>query len=89
MNIKPRLVDPAWFAKPIPIPKPIVKIIKKTIIDPKANNSLIINLIGLLLLMIGGLCIYQRYMERENERTRNNNLIIGFNEYVKNNIKSK
>jgi len=86
MNIKPRLVDPAWFAKPIP--KIIKKIIPKPIIiDTKSNNSFIINLIGFLILCIGGLCIYQRYMEREQQRVDNNNLIIGFNEYVKNNIK--
>jgi len=81
-NIKPRLVDPSWFAKPIPKPK--IKIITKPIIiDTKSRNSFIINLIGFFILCIGGLCIYQRYIEREEQRVYNNNLIIGFNEYVK------
>jgi len=81
-NIKPRLVDPSWFAKPIIKPK--IKIITKPIIiDTRFRNSFIINLIGFLILCIGGLCIYQRYIEREEQRVYNNNLIIGFNEYVK------
>ena len=51
MNTKPKLVDPNWFAKPKP--KPI-----KKIMPTNADNSLIINIIGLCILVIGGLCIY-------------------------------
>ena len=86
MNIKPKLVDPAWFAKPLPKPK--IKIIKKPIIiDTKLNNSFIINIIGLMILIIGGMCLYQRLIEREVKRIDNQNAIIGFNEYVKGYIK--
>ena len=55
MNTKPKLVDPNWFQKPKP--KPI-----KKVIPTNADNSLIINIIGLCILVIGGLCIYQRYI---------------------------
>ena len=84
MNTKPRLVDPAWFAKPKPIPK---KVIPKQIVDPKASNSFMINCIGFLILCIGGICIYQRYIDRDKKELENLNLIIGLNEYVKGNIK--
>ena len=84
MNIKPRLVDPVWFAKPKPIPK---KVIPKQIVDPKISNSFMINCIGFLILCIGGICIYQRYIDRDKKELENLNLIIGLNEYVKENIK--
>lgn len=84
MNTKPRLVDPAWFAKPKPIPK---KVIPKQIVDPKISNSFMINCIGFLILCIGGICIYQRYIDRDKKELENLNLIIGLNEYVKENIK--
>jgi len=80
MNTKPKLVDPNWFQKPKP--KPIKKIIPKGI-----DNSLIINLIGLCILIIGGLCIYQRYIDKENIELDKKNKIIELNEYVKRNIK--
>jgi len=86
MNIEPRLVDPSWFATPLPKPK--IKIIKKPIIiDTKSRNSFIINIIALMMLIIGGICLYQRLMEREMKRIDNQNAIIGFNEYVKEYIK--
>ena len=46
-----------------------------------------INCIGFLLLCIGGICIYQRYIDREQKELEKQNLIVGFNEYVKANIK--
>ena len=79
MNTKPKLVDPNWFQKP----KPIVK----KIIPTNADNSLIINIIGLCILLIGGLCIYQRYLDREKTELETQNNIIELNEYVKRNIK--
>jgi hypothetical protein len=85
MDNKPRLVDPAWFAKPKP--KLIKKVIPKQIVDPKGDNSFMINCIGFLILCIGGICIYQRYIDREQKELENQNLIIGLNEYVKANIK--
>jgi len=46
-----------------------------------------INCIGFLILCIGGICIYQRYIDRDKKELENLNLIIGLNEYVKENIK--
>jgi hypothetical protein len=86
MDTKPRLVDPAWFAKPKPKPIP-KKVIPKQIIDPKISNSFMINCIGFFILCIGGICIYQRYIDREQTELEKHNLIVGFNEYVKANIK--
>ena len=79
MNTKPKLVDPKWFVKP----KPRVKIV----IPTNTNNSLIINVIGLCILMIGCLCIYQRYIDRDKSELENHTRIIELNEYVKRNIK--
>ena len=84
MYAKPRLVDPAWFDKP----KPKLKIMKKPGLSIKpSDNSLMINFVGFLILCIGGLCIYQRYIEREKMELETQNTIIGFHEYVKENIK--
>tara|TARA_Y100001958_G_C21196043_1_gene523388 strand:+ start:881 stop:1051 length:171 start_codon:yes stop_codon:yes gene_type:complete len=52
-----------------------------------ADNSLIINIIGLCILVIGGLCIYQRYLDKEKKELESQNKIIELNEYVKRNIK--
>ena len=79
MNTKPRLVDPNWFQKSKP--KPI-----KKIIPTNTDNSLIINIIGLSIIIIGGLCIYQRYIEREKKEIEKQNVILGFHQYVKENI---
>tara|TARA_B110000495_G_C22995716_1_gene586992 strand:- start:1201 stop:1467 length:267 start_codon:yes stop_codon:yes gene_type:complete len=88
MNIKPKLVDPAWLLQSNLFPKPKIKIIKKPIIiDTKSNNSFIINIVGFMILIIGGICLYQRLREREMKRIDNQNAIIGFNEYVKEYIK--
>ena len=86
MNIKPKLVDPSWFAKPVK-PKPKLKIIKKPIIDTKSNNSFIINIVGIMVLIIGGICLYYRLIEQEVKKINNQNAIIGFHEYVKEYIK--
>lgn len=76
MNTKPKLVDPNWFMKPKP----------KKIIPNNTDNSLLINIIGLCILVIGGLCIYQRYLERENKELFTKNKIIELNEYIKTKI---
>ena len=68
------------------VPKPKPKPIKK-VIPSNADNSLIINIIGLCILVIGGLCIYQRYIEREKNELDTKHKIIELNEYVKRNIK--
>jgi len=84
MNTKPKLVDYNLFKKPVS--QQIKKIIKKPIIPTKTDNSILINIVGFLILGIGGLCIYQRYIERENKEVEKQNVILGFHQYVKENI---
>jgi len=81
MNTKPKLVDYSLFYKPTK------NIIKKNPIITKNDNSFFINLIGILILFIGGICIYQRYSEKENKEIEKQNIILGFHQYVKNNLK--
>ena len=83
MNTKPKLVDYNLFQKPVTIKK----IIKKPVLPTKSDNSILINIVGFLILCIGGLCIYQRYIERENKELEKQNVILGFHQYVKENIK--
>ena len=85
MNTKPKLVDYNLFKKPIE--KQVKRVIKKPIIPTKSDNSMLINIVGFLILFIGGLCIYQRYIERENKEIEKQNIILGFHQYVKENIK--
>ena len=85
MNTKPKLVDYNLFKKPIE--KQVKRIIKKPIIPTKSDNSMLIHIVGFLILCIGGLCIYQRYIERENKEVERQNIILGFHQYVKENIK--
>jgi len=85
MNTKPKLVDYSLFKKPVE--KSMKQIIKKPIIPTKNDNSMLINIVGFLILCIGCLCIYQRYVERDNKEIEKQNVILGFHQYVKENIK--
>ena len=77
MKERPRLVDYSLFTKPRPI---------KRIISNKADNSFIINLIGIMILMIGGLCLYDRVKTKSERELNKQNIVLGFHEYVKTNI---
>ena len=83
MKEKPRLVDYSLLEKKIN-QKKIIKPIHKAI--TKNDNSLLINFIGIIILCIGGLLLYKRLLEKENNDLLKKNLIIGLNEYVKENI---
>ena len=48
-----------------------------------------INIVGLLILCIGGICLYQRLKDREETELEKQNMIIGFHQYVKENINQK
>ena len=86
MNRKPRLVDYSLFHEKKPKIK--LKEIKKPVLESKpSNNSFMINCIGLLILCIGGLLMYQRLIDREKDELEKQNTIIGFHQYVKENIK--
>ena len=85
MNTNPKLVDYSLLKKPVE--KNIKRIVKKPFLPTKSDNSMLINIVGFLILCIGGLCIYQRYIERENKEIEKQNVILGFHQYVKENIK--
>ena len=80
---KPKLVDYSLFQKPK------IKIIgrAKIKINNKIDNTLIINFIGFLILCIGGIYLYQRLNEKKLNELKKQNTIIGFHQYVKDNIK--
>jgi len=81
MNTKPKLVDYSL------IHEPIKRVVKPTPSLPtKGDNSLLINLIGIMILCIGGIIIYQRYVEKETKEIEKQNVILGFHQYVKENI---
>jgi len=79
MKVKPRLVDYSLFKKS-KVPK--IKVIQNSLLEPNKDNSLIINFIGILILCIGGLYLYNRLIERENIELKKQNTIIGFHQYV-------
>ena len=85
MNNKPRLVDYSLFE--VKKPKLKIKTKKPIIVNSDNNNSIWVNLIGLLILCIGGVCLYQRLKDREETELEKQNMIIGFHQYVKENIK--
>jgi len=83
MKIKPRLVDYSLFKKPKQIKPQIVIQPKKIVQIPASNNlSFYFNMIGLLILIIGGLCLYKRLVDREKEEFEKQNVILGFHQYV-------
>lgn len=82
MDTKPKLVDYSLFQEPVK------KIVQKTSVIPtKSDNSLLINLIGLMILCIGGILIYQRYVDKGKKEIEKQNVLLGFHQYVKENIK--
>jgi len=83
MMNQPHLVDYSLFSSPAP------KVIKRpiTMALRVANNSLLINVIGFLIIFLSALFMYQRMMSREEKAIEHQNSIIGFHQYVKDNIK--
>lgn len=78
MNETPRLVDYSLFVKPKQ------KIVKKL---PELSNSVLINIIIIIILLIGAVILYQRSNEKEIIKENKYHDIIRLNEYVKENIK--
>ncbi len=77
MAIKPNLIDYSLIVKEKP------KMIQKA---PPIKPSFWINLIICLLLIIGGLCMYQRYINKEKYDMEKQTLILGLHQYVKEKI---
>ena len=93
VKIKPRLVDHNLF-KPIPIKLPIPAIkqpIKPSkpllLLKPSTDLSSMFNLIGLLILAIGGFYMYQRFTDKPQTDVSKKHAIIGFNQYVNESLK--
>ena len=86
IKIKPKLVDHSLFLrKPkalLPSLKP-VKVLKES--EP-SNFSLYFNLIACLILVIGGYLLYQRYCDKDTIQKEREHTIIGFNQYVRENL---
>ena len=76
--MKPRLVDYSLFHKPKPKFKKKIISPPKPKLNYKENLSYIINIIGILILIIGGLILYQRLQDREIKEIEQQNIIIDF-----------
>ncbi len=77
MAIKPNLIDYSLIVKEKP------KVIKPA---PPIDPSFWINLIITFLLIIGGLCMYHRYINKEKYDMEKQTLILGLHQYVKEKI---
>tara|TARA_B100001094_G_scaffold188469_1_gene182674 strand:+ start:274 stop:570 length:297 start_codon:yes stop_codon:yes gene_type:complete len=84
-KIKPKLVD---YSKLLKIEKP-KKNISKDINNNNNNLSFYINILGLLILIIGGYCLYQRYNDKEETQKKQKDNIMKLNEYIQNYEKFK
>tara|TARA_B100000700_G_C14684689_1_gene686983 strand:+ start:286 stop:591 length:306 start_codon:yes stop_codon:yes gene_type:complete len=89
MKIKPKLVDYSLLkpkTPPKPKFKPKPKLLKK--VEPSKSNdiSFYINVFGILVLIIGGLCLYQRLVDRDKDELEKQNTILGFHHYVQQNV---
>ena len=89
MKIKPKLVDYSLLKPknpPKPKLKPKPKLLKK--VEPIKSNdiSFYINVFGILVLIIGGLCLYQRLVDRDKDEIQKQNTILGFHHYVQQNV---
>lgn len=84
MKIKPKLVDYSLFKKP----KPKLKVIERKKVEiPKSNDlSFYVNMIAILILIVGGLCLYQRLIDRDKDELEKQNVILGFHQYVQGNL---
>ena len=88
IHIKPKLVDYELF-KPTKINlKPKPKIIPKS--EPSKNNfSFYINCIGILILIIGVLILYDRLTNKQSIELEKQNTILNFHQYVQEKTQEK
>ena len=85
IHIKPQLVD-YELLKPT---KMIPKIIRKIIPKPESSTndfSFYSNCIGILILIIGIIILYQRLMDKQSIEYEKQNTILTFHQYVKENL---
>ena len=91
IKIKPKLVDPEWLypkkrmhqLKPVPI-----KVIKEPQISSSSSNdmSFYFNIIGFIILCIGGFLLYDRLYSKEKDELDKQTRILNFNQYVQENV---
>jgi len=88
MKIKPKLVDYSLLksSKSPPKPKLKPKLLKKVESSKSNDISFYVNVFGILVLIIGGICLYQRLIDRDKDEFEKQNTIIGFHQYVNENI---
>ena len=92
IKIKPRLVDPEWMYPKKPRPLSIkqiqpVKVIKGTNVASSPEDlSFYFNIIGFIILCIGGLLLYNRLSNRDKDELETQTRILNFNQYVQDNL---
>ena len=93
IKIKPKLVDPEWLypKKPKPIPRikqiQSVKVIKESNVASSPEDlSFYFNIIGFIILCIGGLLLYNRLSNRDKDEVERQTRILNFNQYVQDNV---
>jgi hypothetical protein len=84
IKIKPRLVDHSLFRTPTSKPsfKPLKPKPQLQLPSEPIRLSFWFNLIGFLILCMGGLIIYNRYANKDKIREDKTHSIIGFTQYV-------
>ena len=91
IKIKPRLVDPEWIypKKPKPKPrKPMISITKipESGIPETDDMSIYFNIIGFIILCIGGFLLYDRLYSKDKDKLETQTRILNFNQYVQDNV---
>jgi hypothetical protein len=92
IKIKPRLVDPEWLSKkpknPMRLLKPPIKVIKDPHLASSSSNdmSFYFNIIGFIILCIGGFLLYNRLYSKEKDELDKQTRILNFNQYVQDNV---
>jgi len=89
IKIKPRLVDPEWICPKAPKLKVTLKPIK--VPDPGQSPpddlSFYFNVIGFIILCIGGFLLYDRLYSKDKDELETQTRILNFNRYVQDNVK--
>ena len=89
IKIRPRLVDHSLIPKVSLKP---MQVIRKPVTIPSPNiptdNSFMINIIGLLILIIFGYIMYTRWTNKQSIDTSKRHSIIGFNNYVEKSLET-
>jgi hypothetical protein len=93
IKIKPQLVDHSLLrTKPPARPLANTKVktpLKEPSVPESSSLSSLFNLFGLLVLVIGGLYLYQRYTDRDQDEFERQHTILGFSQYVENALRTE